>query len=43
MVPTVTLNGVGVLVRVQSFDDVKLGAPVLLFLFFLFVSLWHQN
>ena len=39
MVPTVTLTGVGVLGRAQSFDDVKLGAPVLLLLllFFFFV------
>ena len=37
MVPTVTLTGVGVLGRAQSFDDVKLGAPVLLLLFFCFV------
>lgn len=36
MVPTVTLTGVGVLGRVQSFDDVKLGAPVLLLFFFFF-------
>ena len=49
MVPTVTLTGVGVLGRAQSFDDVKLGAPVLLLLFFfvlfcfVFASLWHQN